>query len=308
MKINNSENFSLNSTIPKISICIPVHNGEDFISFAIESILEQTFKDFELIISDNASTDRTREICLEYKASDNRIRYIQQPKNIGGILNFKFLLNEAVGKYFIWMAADDLFGDQQYLELINNKISDKYDYYFTEVSIIDKKGNLMRSKIMKSFINCKSQFDFLKASLRINSHQLYALFDRLKLIDDWKYIELCSHLKSFNEGLFVHVVSAKRRAKFISNTTKLYRQHPKNWSMGSKIYKLIFSYVLYSLKTIYFILTLKNYSSFEKISLFTIELYICLKNLLYFTLASIWQALHLEEFSLLKKIKKMIYR
>jgi len=305
---NNSSNNSLYSTTPKISICIPVYNGEDFISLAIESILKQTFEDFELIISDNASTDRTPEICKEYETKDNRIRYIQQSRNLGGILNFKFLLNEAIGKYFIWMAADDMFGDRQYLEIINKEISDKYDYYFTEVSIIDKEGKIIKSKIMHSFVNCKTRFDFLKASLRVNSHQLYSLFERSKLIEDWKYIEICSHFKSFNEGLFVHAVSAKRTAKFISTLTKFYRQHPKNWSMGSKINKLIYSHVLYSLKTIYFIITLKNYSLYEKFSLFTIELYISFKNLFYFSLASVWQGLNLEEFSLLKKIKKMVYK
>ena len=75
---------------PKITIGLPVYNGEKFIKKCIESILNQTFLDFELLISDNASTDSTSEICNEYASKDKRIRYSCNLKNIGGIENFKF--------------------------------------------------------------------------------------------------------------------------------------------------------------------------------------------------------------------------
>ena len=90
-----------------ISIGLPVYNSETFIREAIDSLLKQTFVDFELIISDNASTDRTGAICHEYAARDNRIRYIRQSKNIGATANFHFVLEEAVGEYFMWAAGDD---------------------------------------------------------------------------------------------------------------------------------------------------------------------------------------------------------
>ena len=93
---------------PTVSIGLPIYNSEMFVREAIESLLKQTFGDFELIISDNASTDRTDAICHEYAAQDNRIRYIRQPENIGATANFHFVLEQAVGEYFMWAAGDDM--------------------------------------------------------------------------------------------------------------------------------------------------------------------------------------------------------
>ena len=87
---------------------MPVFNGEKFIEKRLDSLLKQTHTNFELIISDNASTDKTEEICKKIMKMDSRIIYLRQKKNIGGILNFKFLLNKAKGKYFIWTAVDDI--------------------------------------------------------------------------------------------------------------------------------------------------------------------------------------------------------
>jgi glycosyltransferase involved in cell wall biosynthesis len=92
---------------PQVSIGMPVYNGEDTIGEALDSLLAQTFTDFELIISDNASTDGTEAICRGYAAKDSRIRYVRQVANFGGAANFQFVLDEAVGDYFMWAAADD---------------------------------------------------------------------------------------------------------------------------------------------------------------------------------------------------------
>ncbi|MGI0011217.1 MAG: glycosyltransferase family 2 protein, partial [Nitrosopumilaceae archaeon] len=86
---------------------MPVFNGELFIRKAIDSLLAQTFSDFELIISDNASTDSTSEICKEYEKKDSRIRYIRQSKNMGAYWNFYFVLKQAKYDYFLWASADD---------------------------------------------------------------------------------------------------------------------------------------------------------------------------------------------------------
>ncbi|MDO9318880.1 MAG: glycosyltransferase [Gammaproteobacteria bacterium] len=98
---------AVESLVPKVSIGMPVYNGEKFIREALDSLLTQTFTDFELIISDNASTDRTEAICREYAERDQRIRYLRQIKNFGPDANFKCVLNEAIGMYFMWAAHDD---------------------------------------------------------------------------------------------------------------------------------------------------------------------------------------------------------
>lgn len=92
---------------PRMSIGIPVYNGEKYLSEAIESILNQTYDDFELIISDNASTDGTQEICEEYASHDNRIIYNRLQKNLGAAKNYNVLLDYACGEYFKWAAHDD---------------------------------------------------------------------------------------------------------------------------------------------------------------------------------------------------------
>ena len=93
--------------LPIVSVGMPVYNGESTLASAIESILSQTFSDLELIISDNASTDKTEEICRDYAARDSRIRYIRQPTNTGPENNFKYVLDQSVGQYFMWAADDD---------------------------------------------------------------------------------------------------------------------------------------------------------------------------------------------------------
>ena len=93
---------------PRVSIGIPVYNGEPFLSKALDSILAQTFDNFELIISDNASTDGTRDICQDYAARDKRINYYKNKTNLGAAFNYNRVFELSSGEYFKWAAADDL--------------------------------------------------------------------------------------------------------------------------------------------------------------------------------------------------------
>jgi len=103
---------------------MPVYNSEKFIRNAIESLLSQTFGDFELVISDNASTDSTLIICQDYAIRDNRVHCIHQMKNMGAVWNYNFVLQNAKSKYFMWAAADDIweptFIEKNILNLENN--------------------------------------------------------------------------------------------------------------------------------------------------------------------------------------------
>ena len=93
---------------PKVSIGLPVYNGERYLAQAIQSILDQTFTDFEVIISDNASTDGTAQICAEFAAHDQRIRYFRQERNLGAAPNHQFTFHQSAGEYFKWSAHDDI--------------------------------------------------------------------------------------------------------------------------------------------------------------------------------------------------------
>ena len=96
-------------SVPRVSIGLPVYNGENFLAEALDALLAQTFTDFELIVSDNASTDRTAEICRSYAARDRRIRYVRQPRNIGGQPNQAAVAELARGEYYKLAAHDDLY-------------------------------------------------------------------------------------------------------------------------------------------------------------------------------------------------------
>jgi glycosyltransferase involved in cell wall biosynthesis len=93
---------------PRVSIGLPVFNGERYLASAIESILAQSFVDLELIICDNASTDATKAICLRYANRDQRVRYYRHERNLGAAANFNFSVELATGEYFKWAAHDDL--------------------------------------------------------------------------------------------------------------------------------------------------------------------------------------------------------
>jgi glycosyltransferase involved in cell wall biosynthesis len=94
---------------PLVTIGLPVYNGERFLRDSLDALLAQTFTDFELVISDNASTDSTSNICHEYAKQDSRIRYVRQPINIGAAPNHNYLVSQARGKYFKWASHDDLY-------------------------------------------------------------------------------------------------------------------------------------------------------------------------------------------------------
>ncbi|MDG2013953.1 MAG: glycosyltransferase family 2 protein [Pirellulaceae bacterium] len=92
----------------KVTIGLPVYNGEAYLGDALRSLLSQSYDNFELIISDNASTDRTQEICLEFAAKDKRVRYLRQEQNLGAVPNFNLVFEVSDSEYFKWAAADDI--------------------------------------------------------------------------------------------------------------------------------------------------------------------------------------------------------
>ncbi len=129
---------------PKVSIGMAVYNGQAYLREAVDSLLVQSFTDFELIISDNASTDLTEVICTEYIRKDSRIRYIRQTENMGPIKNFQFVLNEASADYFMWAAADDLIEPTFIDKLYNIMIEDpSYALTMSDIVNISEEGKVL---------------------------------------------------------------------------------------------------------------------------------------------------------------------
>lgn len=95
------------SAPPRVSVGMPVLNGERYLAEALEALLAQTLEDFELVISDNASTDATEEICRAYAARDRRVRYVRGDRNRGAAWNYRRVFELARGTYFKWATHDD---------------------------------------------------------------------------------------------------------------------------------------------------------------------------------------------------------
>jgi glycosyltransferase involved in cell wall biosynthesis len=131
-----------------VTIGIPVRNGEAYIGSALASLASQTFSDFKVCISDNASTDRTIEICRAFCSNDSRFTLLGNPTNIGLFPNFARVLGLARTRYFMWLAHDDYL-DPTYLALAIERLeTDKSTVLFqTNVNVIAEDGTALKLEI-----------------------------------------------------------------------------------------------------------------------------------------------------------------
>ena len=121
--MNDSPNNPNNQLIerPLVSIGMPIYNGEKYLRRALDSLLSQQYDNFEIIISDNGSTDSTAEICKKYASLDPRIKVKVNELNAGSFINFLIVLKKSSGKYFMF-AADDDFWAPQFLNTVVNEL------------------------------------------------------------------------------------------------------------------------------------------------------------------------------------------
>ena len=159
---------------PQVSIGMPVYNGEKSICKALDSILDQTFTDFELVISDNASTDKTISICREYLKTDNRILYFRQPENCGAQNNLNLVLKEACGEYFMWAACDD-FRSRDCLEFYLEHIKGSNAFFSTYncFDFCDSQYTKHLNPPMLSGKQNEKNEDLLKFSNQMCAHMIY---------------------------------------------------------------------------------------------------------------------------------------
>jgi len=164
----------------KISIGLPVYNGSKFLTKRLDNILSQTFQDFELIISDNVSTDSTPEICKKHADKDDRIQYFRQKENMGAVWNYNFVLKEAKYDYFVWAAVDD-YWSSDFLEnnVRNLEANEKIVGSISKIKYFDDDG-LIENKKEFPYHKCPLNGTYEeKASfyLRIiSAENLYAVF------------------------------------------------------------------------------------------------------------------------------------
>lgn len=128
--------------MPRLSIGIPVFNGQEFLPQLLDSLLSQTFRDFEILICDNASSDRTRDICGEYEQRDSRLRYFRNSRNLGAVANFNRVFEHSTAPLFKWAAHDDLYQEA---------------YLSTCVSLLDANPDIVLTHTGTAFIDENSE-------------------------------------------------------------------------------------------------------------------------------------------------------
>ena len=136
---------------PSVSVCLPVYNGEAYLADAIQSVLSQTFSDLELIVSDNASTDRTGALCREAEARDPRVRYFRSETNNGLAWNFNRAFHLATGRYLVWIGHDDIM-EPDYIMRCVDEMEGHADALlcFSNSRYIDGDGNVMEEMDLKN--------------------------------------------------------------------------------------------------------------------------------------------------------------
>jgi hypothetical protein len=131
--------------VPRVTVGLPVFNGERYLAEAIESILAQDFDDFELLVADNASTDRTRDIVRCFAARDDRIRLLTSDENHGAAWNFNRLVPRARGQYFKWASSDDLLRPEYVSRCIEVLDADAgVVLAYARTSLVDADGRWLR--------------------------------------------------------------------------------------------------------------------------------------------------------------------
>ena len=163
----------------KVSIGLPVYNGEPFLRETLDAILAQTYRDFELIISDNTSTDATAEICRQYALNDKRIRYYRMEENIGASRNFNRVFQLSLGQYFKWAAHDDLIASNylaQCVEVLNRDRSVVLCH--SQVQIINERGQFLQDYNIK--LNTDSVNPVTRFRELLNQHLCYPIFGLIR--------------------------------------------------------------------------------------------------------------------------------
>jgi glycosyltransferase involved in cell wall biosynthesis len=214
----------MKSDYPLVSIGLPVFNSEKTIVRALDSLLAQSYPNFEIIVSDNLSDDKTTEICKKYAQRDHRIKFYLNEKNLGINANFKIVCEKAMGKYFMWAAGDDFWEPEFVATLVKELESDprigvalcavkrQYpDGRLLDTITFDEKyypNNLSKLRVAAYLLSPKRQIVKLKYNLFICGLFRYEAVKGTLILDD---------ILSYGERAFLSTIALKYRFCYIEN-------------------------------------------------------------------------------------------
>jgi glycosyltransferase involved in cell wall biosynthesis len=220
---------------PRVSVGLPVFNGERYLKPALDAIMAQVYSNFELIISDNASSDRTEEICRTYAARHPNIRYIRNPSNIGGFRNNNQVIDEATGKYFLLTGHDDLRDPNQLrccVELLERNEHCVLSYCAT--TYIDENDRILTDKEVLLKVDAAEPSERLRELIRMD-HKVEPVYGLIR----------ATALNGIRFGQFadsdrVFVAKLGLRGPFIRTAERLFfrREHAqKSTAVYQSVYK-----------------------------------------------------------------------
>ena len=178
---------------PLVTVGIPVFNGEKFMKRRLDSILNQTYQNFQILISDNESSDLTSKICEDYQKKENKIKYYRQQKNLGFVKNFNYLIKNTQTKYFVMAAVDDLW-EPTFLEE-NIKILESNEKIVGSIGEVKYFGNISNKN------NSPKIVEKLKKIIR--KQDVNTLEKHVRSVSG-EYNQKVDNYLRFNQGSFVH--------------------------------------------------------------------------------------------------------
>lgn len=218
----------------KIDILLATYNGEKYLEEQLDSILNQTYENFRLLISDDGSKDNTRKILEKYSKKDNRIILFFQEKNLGVIKNFEFLLRKVENKYYMFSDQDDIWEKNKIEKSIIKLEETNSDLVYSDLEVVDENLNIIYKsywklkgiyKKIKKYNNFKSLYlnNFVTGCTIIAKSE--QIKDVLPLPNTSKYI--------LHDYWIALIISQKGKITYIEEPLIKYRQH-KNNKIGSK--------------------------------------------------------------------------
>lgn len=213
----------------KINILMATYNGRKYLREQIDSILNQTYSDFRLFISDDASTDSTVKILEEYEKKDKRVEIYCHEKNMGVVSNFEFLINKVRSEYFMFADQDDVWKPDKIEKSLKKLEETGSDLVYTDLEVVDNKLNKLESSFWKQKgfyekITKNNNFESLYLNNYINGCTMLCkssyINDFLPLPKNSKYV--------IHDYWIALVVSQNGKMAYIEEPTIKYRQHGNN--------------------------------------------------------------------------------
>lgn len=213
----------------KIDILLATYNGEKYLREQLDSILNQTYSNFRLIISDDCSNDNTKRILEEYKQKDDRIEVYYQNENIGYVKNFEFLLGKVQNKIYALSDQDDIWLPEKLEKYVEKMKEEKSDLVFGDLEVVDEKLNTVNKSFndyMQLTRKIKRCNDYSKLYL-YNCVTGCTILAKKKLLN--KILPIPKDTKHVLHDYWIALItSIYGKISYVEETYIKYRQHGNN--------------------------------------------------------------------------------